>query len=587
MRFLAFVLTFAITATLLGQAPQPGAPSPPSQPGQVAPGQPAPGQPSRMPPRVLRPGETPPKGTAIIRGFVTALATGTPVRRAQVRVMSTDGRGGGGVTSTDNEGRFEVKELTAGRYTVMATKGGYVTAQYGQRRPNEPGTPIELVDGQTAEKVSFSLVRGGVVAGRILDDGGEPVSGAQVMAMRFAFSAGTRRMMPAGAEGGNDRTDDQGTFRLFGLPPGEYFVSATSRGNSFMAPDTNNTEAEGFAPTYFPGTSNLAEASRITLRAGQEMTGANFAMIVARLAKVRGRAINSQGEPVASAMMVLSPADPGQMSMSFNNTMVGRDGAFQFTNVAPGRYNLSVRPNGLPTSTGEFASMPIVVGNDDIDNVTIATSVGATARGVIVTDDGAAPTFKPSQVTVMANPAEPMTMMFGNAPSKVNDDYSFELSGLSDRRLIRVSAGPAWYLKAVLQGGDDVTDTGVDFGPGRAVEDLQIVVTQKTTELSGLVTDDRNRPVVDSTVVIFPANRERWGYLSRYLRTVRPDTEGRYNVRSLPPGEDYLIIAVQNLEQGQGGDPEFLTRAREEAKALTLNEGETKAVDVKLSRLVP
>lgn len=580
MRLLAFVLAFGITTTPIGQAPQP---APPTQ----QPGQPAPGQPVRMPPRPLRPGETPPKGTAIIRGQVMA-ATGSPIRRAQVRVLSSDGRGSGGVTSTDSEGRFEVKELVAGRYNVMASKGGFVTAQFGQRRPNEQGTPIEIVDGQTADKVNFSLMRGSVIAGRVLDDGGEPVAGTQVTAMRYAFSAGVRRMMPAGGEGAFDRTDDQGGFRLFGLPPGEYFVSAVSRSGGMITADTNNTEADGFAPTYFPGTANLAEASRITLRAGQEMTGANFSLIVARLAKVRGRALNSQGEPVASAMIALAPADPlSQPSMTFNNTMIGRDGAFQFTNVAPGRYHLNVRPNSLPTSGGEFATMPIVVGNEDIDNLLVTTSLGATARGVIVTDDGSAPAFRPSQVSVMANPAEPMTMMFGNAPSKINDDYSFELSGLSDRRLIRVNAGPGWYLKGVFQGGDDVTDTGVEFVPGRAVDDLQIVVTQKTTELSGLVTDDRNRPVVDATVVIFPANRERWGYLSRYLRTVRPDTEGRYNVRSLPPGDDYLIIAVQNLESGQGGDPEFLARAREEARPLTLNEGETKAVDIKLSKLVP
>ncbi len=540
-----------------------------------------------MPARPLRPGETPPKGTAVIRGQVVAATTGTPIRRAQVRVMSNDGRGGSGVTSTDNEGRYEIKDLAAGRFSVMATKGGFVSAQFGQRRPNEPGTPIELVDAQTADKVNFTLVRGSVIAGRVVDDGGEPVSGAQVMAMRYGFSAGTRRMMPAGAEGGNDRTDDQGAFRLFGLAPGEYFVSAVSQNNRMMSAETNNTEADGLAPTYFPGTPNLAEASRITLKTGQEMTGANFAMIVARLAKVRGRALNSQGEPVTSAMMALSPADPAQMSMSFNNTMVGRDGAFQFTNVAPGRYNISVRPNSLPTSGGEFASMPIIVGNDDIDNVMITTSLGATARGVIVTDDGSTPTFKPSQAQVMANPAEPMTMMFGNPPSKINDDYSFELTGLSDRRLLRVGAGPGWYLKAVLHGSEDVTDTGVEFVPGRTVEDLQVVVTQKVTDLSGLVTDDRNRPVVDVSVVIFPANRERWGYLSRYMRTIRPDTEGRYNAGSLPPGEDYLIIAVQNLEPGQGGDPEFLTRAREEAKPFSLAEGETKAVDIRLSKLTP
>ena len=71
------------------------------------------------------------------------------------------------------------------------------------------------------------------------------------------------------------------------------------------------------------------------------------------------------------------------------------------------------------------------------------------------------------------------------------------------------------------------------------------------------------------------------------MRSLRPDTNGRYNIKSLPPRDDYLIIAVQNLEPGQGSDPEFLTRAREEAKPFSLNEGETKAVDIKLSKLVP
>jgi hypothetical protein len=71
------------------------------------------------------------------------------------------------------------------------------------------------------------------------------------------------------------------------------------------------------------------------------------------------------------------------------------------------------------------------------------------------------------------------------------------------------------------------------------------------------------------------------------VRTARPDTNGKYNFKSLPPGDDYLIIAVQNLESGQGSDPDFLTRAKEEGKPFSLNEGETKALDIKLSKLVP
>ena len=70
-------------------------------------------QPQRMPARPLRPGETPPKGSAVIKGQVTAGGTGAPVRRAQVRAMSMEARGGG-VTSTDDNGHFEIKELARG-----------------------------------------------------------------------------------------------------------------------------------------------------------------------------------------------------------------------------------------------------------------------------------------------------------------------------------------------------------------------------------------------------------------------------------------------------------------------------------------
>jgi len=545
-----------------------------------------------MPARPLRPGEAPPKGTSVLKGVVTSSVSGAPVRRAQVRAMSMESRSGG-VTSTDAEGRFEIKELVAGRYTVTASKGGFVTGQFGQRRPGEPGTPIDLGDGQTVEKVNFVLSRGSVISGRIVDDGGEPVAGTQVVAMQFRFMNGSRRLVPGGSEGSNDRTDDQGGFRLYGLPPGEYYVSANNRNGMMIEATVTNTESDGFAPTYYPGTSNLNEATRIPLKAGQEMTGANFALTVARMARIRGRALNSRGEPVARSMLMLTPADPmiGMgFSMNMSNAVVGPDGSFQFANVAPGRYNLNVRPMGMPGGANEeFAVLPVTVGNEDIDNLYVTTSLGATARGVIVTDDGTPPPFRPDQVQLFAQTLEPAMNVMNGGPPKVNDDYTFELTSLFDRRLIRGSLGalPGWYLKAVLHEGVDVTDAGIEFTPGRTYEGLEVVFTQKATDLSGLVTDERGRAVLDATVIVFPATPERWTFGSRFLRTARPDTSGRYNFRGLPPSDEYMIVVVQNLEPGQATDPEFLTRAREEAKPLTLNEGETKAVDVKLSRLVP
>ena len=560
-----------------------------TQPGQQVPQTARPSEPQRMPARPLRPGETPPKGTAVLKGQVLTAGSGAPVRRAQVRATSNDARGGG-VTSTDAEGRYEIKELPAGRYNISVSKGGFVTGQFGQRRPGDPGTPIDLSDGQTADKVNFVLSRGSVIAGRIVDDGGEPVSGTMVNAMRYQFMAGSRRLVPGGGEGGNDRTDDQGNFRLYGLPPGDYYISANNRNGMMMMPGQNNTEADGFAPTYFPGTPNMSEATRITVKAGQEMTGANFALIVARMARVRGRAINSRGEPVANGMMMLMPDEPIMMSVTMNNAMAAGDGTFQFTNVPPGRYNLQVRPSGMPSASSEFAVMKITVGNDDIDNVIIATSVGATARGVVLTDDGSVPSFRPDQVSIFPSSVEPGGMVFGGPnQNRINDDFTFELTGLSDRRLLRANVPPTlgWYPKAVMFDGEDVTDRGIEFTPGRSYEGIQVIFSQKTTDLSGLLTDERGKPVLDATVVIFPANKDLWTFASRYMRSARPDTNGRYSIKSLPPSDDYLIIAVQNLEQGQFSDPDFLTRAREEAKSFSLNEGEFKAVDVKLSKMVP
>jgi hypothetical protein len=193
-------------------------------------------------------------------------------------------------------------------------------------------------------------------------------------------------------------------------------------------------------------------------------------------------------------------------------------------------------------------------------------------------------------VQVFASMIEPTAMMVNPGMNRIQDDYSFEMTGLFGARRFNAVIGggvSGWYLKSVLYDGQDITDSGVTFEPARTYDGVTIVFTQRTTDVSGMLTDDRNKPVLDASVVIFPANRDRWTSTSRYIRTMRPDTNGRFNIKNLPPGEYYLIIAVQNLEQGQGSDPEFLTRAREEAKPFTLAEAETKVVDIKLSALVP
>jgi hypothetical protein len=572
---------FAMTATLLGTAvtiltaQQPAGP-PPGTPG-------TPTSRTGIPPRASRPGEDPQKGTSVLRGYVTAADTGDPIRRALVRAMAQDGRSSG-MTQTDADGRFEITELLGGRYTLTATKAGYVSMSYGQRRPEQQGTVLEIVDGTVVDKIAFSLPRGGVITGTVLDEFGDPVAGAQVNALRFRYMNGGRRLAPAG--GGT--TDDRGIFRVYGLTPGDYFVSAGLRApQQMMMGPTNmvSSSLEGYAPTYYPGTPNPAEAARITVRAAQETSNISLALIAARLSSIRGRAVTSANAPVVQGMVMMMPADRlAGMPMGMTNAMTRADGTFQLLGVTPGVYNLSLRPRGMPTADSEFANMRITVGSDNLDNVLLVTSRGAIARGIVTTDDGTPPPMRPEQVSLFARNAEPETMGMGGE-SKVHPDWTFEITGLSEARLLvgNVGEAPDWTVKAVLHNGIDITDTPVDFVPGQTVEGFEVVLSRKRTELSGQISGEGGAAETDATVIVFSEDPARWGFATRYVRTARPNQDGRYTLRGMPP-HDYLVVALKDLEPGQFQDPEFLDSVRAQAQRVSLGENETRVMDLKVRR---
>jgi hypothetical protein len=129
--------------------------------------------------------------------------------------------------------------------------------------------------------------------------------------------------------------------------------------------------------------------------------------------------------------------------------------------------------------------------------------------------------------------------------------------------------------------GEDVTDAGIEINPRADISEVEIELTDKITTLSGRVTNSRGEVAKDYTAVVFAQDVQKWTGNSRHQSSGHPDQDGRFTIAGLPPG-DYYIIAVDRLEPGQQGDPEFLERVRSSATSFTLYEGEAKTMDLRL-----
>jgi hypothetical protein len=579
MNRLPLVAILALTTASVTHAQTPAAPPQGVRPGTSGPGAQVPGLP---PPRDPRGGpQTPQTGTAKLRGRVLSQA-GAPLRRAQVMIFATEGQIRR-VTTTDAEGRYEFVELPAGRFSVTVSKAGYVSLQFGQRRPFEPGTPVVVADTQTVASIDFALPRGSVIAGRISDEFGEPIAQAQVQAQRFQYGPDGQRRLATVQLG---TSDDRGEFRLYGLMPGEYVVNAGVRNTMAITTTANaNDSTEGFAPTFYPGTINANEAQPITVGIGEEKS-IQFSLAASRMARVSGTVMTSNGAPATGSQLMLLPRTMSVMSISSLGT-VAADGSFSANAIPPGEYTIQVRMMPRGNTPAEFAAVPLDVGAADINGLRIVTGRGATATGRVVFEgtSSKAGTIAPPRVFAQsATPSAGPTITFTTDAQNgtLDDSGNFVLGGVSGENYLTVNGLTGWVLKSVTLAGDDVTDRPIDFTGRESVSDLVITMTDRLTDISGVVTDARGQPVSDYVVVIQPAEQKDPVLAARYIRVVRPNNDGRFQIRGTRPGR-YVATAIEALEQGRQFAPEFQQRLRQGAKEFTVREGESVAIDLRLT----
>jgi hypothetical protein len=146
---------------------------------------------------------------------------------------------------------------------------------------------------------------------------------------------------------------------------------------------------------------------------------------------------------------------------------------------------------------------------------------------------------------------------------------------------LRVTLPDRWMVKAVLHDGRDIADAAIEMKSGEELSGLQVIVTDRATNVTGQLTDDKGAPLVDGTVIVFAGEAEKWSEDSRFVRSARPDQQGKFEIRGLPPGE-YLAVAIDYVQEGLWNDPEYLESIRRYAQKFTLRESGTAVVSLKL-----
>jgi hypothetical protein len=531
--------------------------------------------------------QTAPRPTGVLRGHVFG-ADGRAIPHATVRLLPVPPTGGVPFVSViaDDTGSYELTDLAPSTYRLIASKAGFSPIRTDDPASMQPpfGSTREIPvgDGETRDHVDVRLARWVTLSGRIVDEIGDPLPGASVELLRLRYQAGRRRLV--GTVPTSRLTDDLGRYRLFGVAPGNYIVSASVGAVA-------SADLPGYARSYFPGTPNAGEAQFVSVGQSQDVVGTDFAMSLVRTGRIAGTLFNAEGEPTAggSLRLLSSARSTAAISVPVGARILG-DGRFEFPNVPPGQYVIQAdRGRRQPSVEGEFGALAITFNGEDLTDVIVQMSAGSSISGRFTFESYDPSKLPPSgNVELVPAPVDFDTTPQSVATAAVADDWTFEMSGINGPRRLSLPRPPVgWMLKEIRVNGIDVTDRPLPFGTDeQSLTDVEVVLTDRVSGVSGTVTDAAGRPASAVGVVLFAADRDRWYPQSRFVRYIVARSDGAFAFTGLPAGTYYAAAFKQLPSELNGAwqDPEFLETLTPSATTVTMRDGETQSLAMKISR---
>ena len=568
-----------------------------------------------------------------LQGRVVRWGTNEPLAKATVELRRVQtGPSAPFVATSAADGTFAFPGIPAGQYRVIATRAGFVRAEYGQRWPSGAGTALTVLAGQAISNVPIPMLQTGAISGTLRDQLGRPIGNADVDAYIATYKTGRRVLTKVQSV----VSDDRGEYRLFWLTPGRYFVAArhpelsggpmrvggmtmgggggpkgfqrfsTTGDNAGapamgLGPQRKVKATEKYVPVYYPNTSDEAAASTIEVAPGGEVQAIDFVVVPVPLHHIRGRVVyESNNEPAMSARVQWvtaagsSPATPspedGLGALFGAEPPVASveccDGSFDL-GLPSGTYTLVAAVNNLNARTA------VTVGDGDVDGIVLSLSRGFSIAGR-VRFEGRTPSAQELEIFRLGLAMDPaVNGLVPDSYSTILPSLAFTIeAGRGDFRLavapllpvpgafrfIPPNNSPAlkdMFVKSIRLGESDVLNNGLHL-EGPTQQTLEIVISTVAGSLEGRVLGQDRQPLPNVTVALVPvAGRRR----TDLMRSASSDSSGQFRLVGVPPG-DYVAFAIDGPDDGEWQNPDTLPAREAKGTAVRITESSPARVEL-------
>jgi hypothetical protein len=440
---------------------------------------------------------------------------------------------------------------------LRADHSRYVSSRRGEFQV------VSVRAGQDVTNLVVRLTPGGVVTGRVVDENGEPLTGAHVEVQRLSYVFGRRRLLPVESR----VTDDRGEYRIFGLQPGSYFVSASStESRPGSAAIRSESKKLAYVKTYYPGTTEPRQATPVYIKGGEEAT-VDLSLTPTGTVSVSGRVLGIP--PSQDVMLMLEPS--GEEGGPEDEADV-RNGFFNIDGVVPGDYLVNayapVKDHQNDVVSSLSLSSTIHIGSAGARDLRLVLSPPGTIHGRIT---GGNSKIYPKLMIGLVSPQRKSGSDSGMAEIKADGRFEIPDVTAGSYCIFLNADGPGaedWFLESIEFAGQKLAGNCAQLSSGQM---LELNISPAGAIVSGLIVDKDKQPLAGSTVVAVPegARQARWDLYA----SATADQNGAFNLRGLAPGT-YRLYAWTDIEQDSWFDPEVLKKAEPASLEITLSAGQ-------------